>query len=328
MTKAATEGKPTRAANTSPAISHRAPTFGFAARGSSVAGFGAARPNRRALLIGLGLIAAVIAYTFWPTLDELAQKWFHDAGYSHGILVPFFAGYLLWARREMMDGSSRADLAVGAGLLLIAAVCRVIGAMFVFTWIDALALLPALAGVAALLGGRTALLWSWPAIAYLFFMIPPPYQVELALGAPLQRIATIGSAFALQILGQPAVPEGNTIMLNDVQLGIVEACSGLRMLVTFFAFSTGVAILLRKPWLERMCIVLSAIPIALVTNIIRITATGIMYQTNPEFAHRFFHDLAGWFMMPICLAFLGAELWIMNRLIIEVRPARPMLSLR
>src|SRR5262249_46126475 len=185
-----------------------------------------------------------------------------------------------------------------------------------------------LLGVAALLGGRPALRWSWPAVAFLFFMIPLPYQVEIALGAPLQRLATIGSAFMLQVLGQPAVPEGNTIMLNDVQLGIVEACSGLRMLVTFFAFSTGVAILIRKPWLERMCIVLSAIPIALVTNIIRITATGIMYQTNPEFAHRFFHDLAGWFMMPICLAFLGAELWIMNRLIVEARPTRPMLTLK
>ena len=86
--------------------------------------------------------------------------------------------------------------------------------------------------------------------------------------------------------------------------------------------------LIRKPWLDRFCIVVSAIPIALLTNIIRITATGIMYQTNREFAHRFFHDLAGWFMMPSCLAFLGAELWIMNRLIIEARPARPSLGLK
>ena len=203
-----------------------------------------------------------------------------------------------------------------------------VSGIFCFTWIDAVALLPSLAAVALLVGGRAALRWSWPAIAFLFFMIPLPYQIEIALGRPLQRVATLGSAFMLQTLGQPAVAEGNTIMINDVKLGIVEACSGLRMLVTFFAFSTGVALLIRRPWLDKMCIVLSAIPIALLTNIIRITATGVMYQMNAEFAHTFFHDLAGWFMMPVCLAFLGTELWILNRLISDVQPARPVLSLR
>ncbi|MFL5340217.1 MAG: exosortase/archaeosortase family protein, partial [Gemmataceae bacterium] len=204
----------------------------------------------------------------------------------------------------------------------------VAGGTFCFTWIDAVGLMPALAAVALLVGGRAALRWSWPGIAFLFFMIPLPYQFEIALGAPLQRVATLGSAFMLQTLGQPAVPEGNTIMLNDVKLGIVEACSGLRMLVTFFAFSTGVAVLIRKPWLDRMCIVLSAIPIALLTNIIRITATGVMYQVNADFAHTFFHDLAGWFMMPVCLALLGTELWILNRLISDAQPSRPVLALR
>src|SRR5262245_20524865 len=97
------------------------------------------------------------------------------------------------------------------------------------------------------------------------------------------------------------------------------------MLVTFFTFSTGLAILIRKPLLERVCIVLSAVRIALVTNIIRITATGIMFQINRDFAQWFFHDLAGWFMMPICLIFLGLELWVLNKLIIETRPVRPAL---
>jgi exosortase len=188
-----------------------------------------------------------------------------------------------------------------------------------------LALLPCLAAVVALFGGKPALRASWPALAFLFFMIPLPYKLEVALGGPLQTLAARGSAFMLQVLGQPAVREGNTIMINDVKLGIVEACSGLRMLVTFFTFSTGVAILIRKPLLERSCIVLSAVPIALITNIMRITATGVMYQVNRNFAQMFFHDLAGWFMMPVCLAFLGLELWILNRMIIETRKARPAL---
>src|SRR5262249_7676336 len=116
-------------------------------------------------------------------------------------------------------------------------------------------------------------------------------------------------------------------MLNDIKLGVVEACSGLRMLVTFFTFSTGVAIVIRRPWLEKMCIVLSAIPIALITNIFRITATGLMYQSHRNFAEAFFHDLAGWFMMPVCLILLGIELWMLNRLIVHASPPRARLQL-
>src|SRR5262245_17658172 len=253
----------------------------------------AATGNKSTLTaIILGGLAILAAWTFWPTLTELSQKWFHDPQYSHGILVPFFAGYVLWARRELYRANTPPELVAGFLCLLVAGVCRVASGIFVFTWLDAIAILPCLLGLSLLAGGRSALRWSWPAIAFLFFMIPLPYSVEIALGGPLQRVATIGSAFMLQALGQPAIAEGNTIMLNDVKLGIVEACSGLRMLVTFFTFSTGVAMLMRKPLLEKVCVVLSAVPIALVTNILRITATGIMYQQNAKFARVFFHDLA------------------------------------
>jgi len=280
-------------------------------------------PLRTCLLV----IGLIVGWTFWPTIAELGQKWLHDPQYSHGLLVPAFAIYLLWTRRQMLAPVGPPDVAAGIACLLLAAVFRVISGIFCFEWIDAVALLPCLLGIALLLGGRSALKCSWPAIAFLYFMIPMPYRMETMLSGPLQRLATLGSAFLLQSLGQPAIAEGNTIMLNDIKLGVVEACSGLRMLVTFFTFSTGVAIVIRKPWLEKMCIVLSAIPIALVTNIIRITTTGLMYQTNRDFAQMFFHDLAGWFMMPVCLIFLGMELWLLNRLILHEGAPRARLQL-
>jgi exosortase len=280
------------------------------------------------VLVIWGLAVAIVLWSFWPTFQALAFKWFNDAGYSHGVLVPLFSAYLLWIRRDMFRPDPAA-IGPALGLLFAAAALWIIGGTFVFDWFDAIALLPCLAGIVALAGGRSSLRAAWPAIAFLFFMIPLPYKLETMLGAPLQTLASRGSAFLLQTLGQPAVREGNTIMLNDVKLGIVEACSGLRMLVTFFTFSTGAAILMRKPLLEKTCIVLSAVPIALLTNILRITATGVMFQINERFAQSFFHDLAGWFMMPVCLMFLAAELWALNRLIIEAgRPKPALLSLR
>src|SRR5207244_4033561 len=90
---------------------------------------------------------------------------------------------------------------------------------------------------------------------------------------------TICSTFALQTLGLPALAEGNVILLNEVEIGIVEACSGLRMLVIFFALSTAVALLSRRPLTDRVAIVVSAIPIALLSNLLRIIVTGVLHET-------------------------------------------------
>lgn len=277
-------------------------------------------PSRNGLAWLVSLM--VLVWAFWPTFQGLAHKWATDPGYSHGFLVPLFSAYLLWLRR---DGLRSEAPAWGWGMVFLLAGLglRLLGATFIFFWFDAVALLPCLAAITLSLGGRMMFRAAWPAIAFLFFMIPLPYQMETMLGAPLQTLASRGSTFLLQVLGQPAVRDGNTIMIHDIKLGVVEACSGLRMLVTFFTFSTGVAILSARPLLDRVCIVLSAVPIALITNMLRITATGVMYQTHPQFAQRFFHDWAGWFMMPVCLAMLGAELWILNRLVLEGQGPAP-----
>ncbi|MBI3406893.1 MAG: archaeosortase/exosortase family protein [Planctomycetes bacterium] len=166
--------------------------------------------------------------------------------------------------------------------------------------------------------------WAWPAVAFLAFMIPLPHTGAVALSGPMQSFATEVSTFALQVLGRPALSEGNVILLGDLELGIVEACSGLRMLVVFFALSTAVALLSAKPMWERILIAVSALPIALAANVLRITITGVLYDTaGAELGNAIFHDLMGWLMMPIGLAFLGLELWILKRLLSE--PAKPSL---
>ena len=146
-------------------------------------------------------------------------------------------------------------------------------------------------------------------------MIPLPYQLAVAMAGPLQHVATTASTYLLQTLGMPAIAEGNVILLNEASLGIVEACSGLRMLVVFFALSTAVALVARRPFWERVFLGFSAIPIALFTNVVRITATGVAYETvGGEAGHFIFHDLAGWLMMPLALALLGLELKFLTHL--------------
>jgi exosortase len=170
-------------------------------------------------------------------------------------------------------------------------------------------------------GGMPVLKWALAPLLFLVYMVPLPYRVEIQLGFPLQRLATEASTYVLQTLGQPAISEGTAILIRDFKLSIVKACSGLSMMMTFFTFSTAVCLVVKKPFSDKLLILLSAIPIALLTNIIRIVLTGLMHlHVSSESANAFFHDLAGWFMMPMALAFLWAELWLLRRLFVDIRP--------
>jgi exosortase len=252
----------------------------------------------------------------------MSHKWNHDPQYSHGYLVPGFAALLLWLRRSHLAPTGEAPGWLGVSLLLAGVLLRLAGTYLYIDWLDAVSLVPCLAGLIVLLGGRSALRWTWPALAFLLFMFPLPYRAETALAHPLQRLATRTSTYALQTLGLPALAEGNTILLTHGRIGVVEACNGLSMMLIFFALATAVALLGKRPVLDRVVIVLSAVPIAILSNVARITATGAAYELlSPAAARVIFHDWAGWLMMPFALALLGLELWVLGRLLVE--PAQP-----
>jgi exosortase len=286
------------------------------------------QPNPAGILLGkrLGLLTllvlgAGILWASWPTLLDMSERWSDDPQYSHGYLVPVFAGVLLWLRRDCLPQGGFRLSGWGILLLLAGAGLRLAGVYLYLNWLEGISLLPTLAGLAVLLGGRPALRWAGPAFAFLFFMVPLPYRLQTALAYPLQRLVTEASTFALQTLGLPALAEGNIILLNDVRLGVVEACSGLTMMMTFFALATAVALVIKRPALDRAVIVLSAAPIALLANVVRITLTGVLYEVvDAELVHAFFHDWAGWLMMPVALGLLALVLKILSCLLVVPRP--------
>ena len=275
------------------------------------------------LAIELLVVGSVLVWAFWPTFSEMVHRWEHDPRYSHGYFVPAFALFFLWLRRSELKTITPRLSWWGLAFVAAGVVLRVVGAHYYFLWFDALSLLPMLAGVCLLLGGWPVLRWSWQSIAFLFFMVPLPYRIEVALAGPLQQVATWASTFLLEALGVPALAEGNVIQLDNVQLGIVEACSGLSMLFTFFAITTALALVMRRPLADRILIVLSAVPIALLANVGRITLTGVLHETvGKRVADAVYHDLAGWLMMPLALVLLWAEIWWLSRLLIEFEPSR------
>jgi exosortase len=269
--------------------------------------------------VALATPLIVLMWAYWPNLGEMANAWANRAQYSHGYLVPAFAALLLWLRREQLDLRSMRPTLWGAAVLLVAVAMRAYGTYKHRVWLDSVSLLPALAALTMLFGGWSALRWAWPSILFLFFMIPLPFSVANSMSGPLQLLATECSTFLLQTFGLPALAEGTTIRINDATIGIVEACSGLKMLVVFFALSTGMVMVIKAPLPDKLFVVASSIPIALAANIIRITITGVMHElVNGEAANVFFHDVAGWFMMPLALGMMWVELKVLEKLFVPV----------
>src|SRR5262249_44393678 len=144
----------------------------------------------------------------------------------------------------------------GVPLLAAGTALHLAGAYFYFDWIDMASLFPSLAGLCLALAGGRVLRWAGPSIAFLLFMLPLPHRVEVALAYPLQRVATLASTSLLQPCGCPAVAEGTVIVMDEVHIGVVQACSGLGMLVTFFAMTTAVALVLKRCLADKVFIVL------------------------------------------------------------------------
>ena len=269
-------------------------------------------------------IVAVLTVAYWSSVQMLVRVW-DTPDYSHGYLVPPFAAFLLWIRRDLFTMDNQGGTGVGAILVFAAALFFVAAGVLGFKLIGAFSLIPAVAGIILMMGGWSMLRWSWPAILFLVFMIPLPMSLETMATQPLRRVGTMASTYILQTMGLPAIAEGNVIQLTEQKIGVAEACSGLRMLMSSAALAFGLAFMINRPLWERALIVLSAIPIAIITNVIRIVVTGICYEyLNAETAEHFFHDLAGYFMMPIALGMLWLEMEILSRLTIE-RSASPTL---
>lgn len=269
-------------------------------------------------LLAGAIVLAVGIWSYWPALVTMWTAWEREPDYSHGYLVVPLALLFLWVRRASFPGLSEAGWMTGLGLLGIAVATRYFSARFFFEFLDAYSVLPWLAAVVALLFGNQVLLWALPSIGFLFFMIPVPFGIEIALSHPLQRIATMLSCAALQLLGQPAFAEGNVILLGDHQLEVAQACSGLRLFISVVAMAYCYVVLVRRSWWEKLLLLVAVPPIAILSNSARIVATGLLYQfTTGEIARKFSHDLAGWAMIPLAAALFWAVLWYLGNLIRE-----------
>ncbi|MBN2231704.1 MAG: exosortase/archaeosortase family protein [Deltaproteobacteria bacterium] len=263
-------------------------------------------------MAGFVLLAGVL---YAPIVPGMVADWSHDPNYSHGFLVPFMAGWLIWQRRERL---AAAPVETGrAGLVLV-----LLGlALLVFGW----------AGVEffTMRGSLVVLLmgvvWFWfgPRIgrilflplAFLFFMVPLPYIVYDALAFPLKLFVTKVSVAGLKWLGVVVWREGNIIQFPDLVLEVADACSGLRSLVSLLALGVFYgATTLRRGW-PLIVLMLLVVPIAVVSNIFRVLGTGLLSRHfGAAAAEGFFHEFAGLAVFVVAFTLLIVTGGILKRI--------------
>jgi len=264
------------------------------------------------------VVLAAGAWAYYPTIKEMVIAWEKEPDYSHGFLVLPMALLFLWLRRFTFPGFGGRGWLAGGLLLITSLGVRLFAGAFYYEAVDGWSMVLWLAGCVALLFGAGVLRWSGPAIAFLVFMVPLPFRIEGMLSMPLQRVATKLSCWGLQLLGQPAIAEGNTILVGDHHLEIAQACSGLRLFVSILALAFVYLMLVKRAWWEKLLLLTSVVPIAIIANSIRIIATGLLYEfASSDAAKHFSHDLAGWAMIPLAALLFWIVLWYLGNLFRE-----------
>jgi exosortase len=278
-------------------------------------------PSQRTPLLILGGLVLLLVIAYFDMFALTSAAW-SEGLYSHGWIVPVGALLLLWMRWEPFSDVPAIERWMGLGLLVLGLSARLLAAELGMHPLDRISFIPAIFGVFLLVGGFQLIRWAWPALLILVFMFPWPNVFEREILGNLQKLASVCSTFVLQTMGISAFREGNLISLPEMDhpLNIAEACSGLRMATIFGALAVLMVFLVERPWWDKFVILLSAIPIALLVNVIRITLTGLIYMQWPgsHFAQKLGHDWAGYFMMPLALGFLWLLLQILERVTVPI----------
>lgn len=270
---------------------------------------------------GLGILALAFLWSQWPTIRDLADIWLRSDEYSSGLLVPFLALYLLWTRRDKFAGVPFRPTWAGLAVLLFAELVRHAGVYFMYSSAERLGLVLGLAGLVLFLAGWRIFRLALPVLLFCLLMIPLPRRLETQITLPLQSGATASAVFCLELLGYNAIREGNVIQIDDTMVAVAEACNGLRMIMAFFVISAVVVVLVRRSGWEKLILFLSALPIALLCNTIRLSVTAIAFTyLQGEDWEKIFHDFGGYAMMPLALALIVLELWILDKMTVSPEP--------
>ena len=277
--------------------------------------------------IRIVIIGTLLYCLFNKEIGSIVSQWLTDPGWSHGFLIPLFSLYFLnQSKQEILNIRTKPNY---LGLLLLVGVIL----FYVFNTITPagygyfrqISAVGAFGAAVLFLGGWVLLKYTWLPITYLIFAIPLPDEILRSATIPMRLWAAAASTAVLNLIPKmDAIANGVVIDIAykgkamEPPLDVAEACSGMRLLMTFFALGVAMAYLHYRPAWQRLVLLASTIPIAILCNVLRVTITGLIYVfCDPQYAQGIYHDLLGMAMLPIAFGLYGGIAWFMSNLFVE-----------
>ncbi|MHC4104993.1 MAG: exosortase [Planctomycetota bacterium] len=261
------------------------------------------------------LILITFLWCYKSGFADLWNIWHRSDEYSSGLLVPFLAVYILWSRRDEISQCRIKPTVLGLFAFIVAQVVRIFGLFYWYSSAERLSIVLTIAALVLLLFGLQLLRKVSTVLLFLCLMLPWPNRVQTAVTLPLQGWATSSAVFCLEMVGYEVISEGNIIHIGNIRVAVAEACNGLRMITAFFVISGLVVLLVKRAWWEKLLVLISSLPIALLCNTIRLAITAVFFTIlEVEYWEEIFHDFGGYAMMPLALAAIVAELWLLKKL--------------
>jgi exosortase len=268
----------------------------------------------RRRILWLWVLLGPLALLYGSVLKGLILQWWSDPQYGHGFLVPLFSCYILWRERERWMKTEIKPSNFGFMVMVGAVGLLLLGSLGAELFISRFSLLVMLAGMVLFLAGWSTLRAVFFPLSYLIWMIPFPIIIYNQITFPLQLLASRLATAWLELVQVPVLRDGNVLIMSNYSLEVVEACSGIRSLMTLMALAVAYGYLVEPRRWVRYVLTLLMVPIAIVTNAFRIMGAGMLaHRYGPVTAEGFLHEFSGWaiFMSALVLMFLCH--WILRR---------------
>ncbi|PIE35856.1 exosortase [candidate division KSB3 bacterium] len=261
--------------------------------------------EQKAEILKIAMIGLLVILLYFPTFHMFIYDWSNDDNYSHGFLVPFIVIYLVWTKKDELRQLQPAPSNLGFVVLLAGLFTYLVGTIGAEWFLKRASLVVVLAGLILYLYGNAHFKCLLFPTFFLIFMVPLPAIIYSNIAFKLQLLVSVVSAQLIPLAGVALYREGNILYVSTGPLAVEEACSGMRSIMALLALSALFAYIMYKNRLKQWLLVAFALPVAIVTNIIRVTITGIMaHYWGKEFAEGVLHESFGWLVFVIAFALL------------------------
>lgn len=256
-------------------------------------------------VIPLVIVCGLVAILYAPVISGLLRQWYEDPNYSHGFVVPLFSVFLLWMDRSRLLKIPLKPSNLGLVGIAGSIVLLILGSLAAELFVSRMSFLILLWSIVVFFAGWQMLRSCAFPLGFLVFMIPLPAIIYYQITFPLQLLASWFAGVSLDLLQVPALRDGNIIVLPNYTMEVAEACSGIRSLFSLLAVACAYTHLTERSNWKRVLLVVLMIPIAILSNGLRIVGTGVLtYLYGQRYAEGFFHMFAGWMIFLTAFVFL------------------------